>query len=108
MEHHPIKDSKGSDPAEVAASVVRDIMSAGLRQGHKADAWRYEPQDNHLDKALRHALTFRLMRDKNSPEPDAEGEDRLAHLQRSLCRLALVICQEIDQQRNAGSTKTGS
>lgn len=88
----------GSDPADVAADVVREIMSTGLKQGHQQDAWRVEPQDNHLDKALRHALTFRLMRDGNSKEPDAEGEDRIAHLKRALCRMALVLTQEVDRK----------
>lgn len=96
MSHIPVNRSGGSDPAEVAATVVREIMAAGLKQGHQQEAWRAEPQDNHLDKALRHALTFRLMREGNSPEPDAEGEDRIAHLQRALCRLALVLTQETD------------
>lgn len=79
-------------------------MVAGLRQGHQQDAWRAEPQDNHLDKALRHALTFRLMRDGNSPEPDEKGEDRLAHLERALCRMALVLSQEVDRR----SRRTGA
>ncbi|PAW76080.1 MAG: hypothetical protein B9S32_16370 [Verrucomicrobia bacterium Tous-C9LFEB] len=103
MAHHR-ENTAGSDPAEVAADVVREIMSTGLKQGHQQDAWRSEPQDNHLDKALRHALTFRLMRDGNSKEPDAEGEDRMAHLKRALCRLALVLCQEADRKRDESST----
>lgn len=79
-------------------------MSEGLRQGHKLDAWRAEPQDNHLDKAMRHALTYRLMRDGNSPDPDSGGEDRLAHLRRALCRLALVLSQEVDAQKKKRKT----
>ncbi len=102
MAHHPEKEA-GSDPAQLAADVVREIMSTGLKQGHQQDAWRSEPQDNHLDKALRHALTFRLMREGNSKEPDAEGEDRMAHLKRALCRLALVLCQETDRKQEKSS-----
>jgi hypothetical protein len=96
MSRNPTSSTTRSDPAELSLETIRKIMTEGLREGHKRDAWRSEPADNHLDKALRHALTYRLMRDGNSPDPDAGGEDRLDHLRRALCRIAFVLVQEKD------------
>ena len=74
------------DPREVAATAVEQMIQEGLKK-HVADRWRTEPQDNHLDKAVRHIMTFKLISDGNQ-KPDGEQ-----HLCNAICRLALALAQ---------------
>jgi hypothetical protein len=48
-----------------------------------------EPQDNHLDKAVRHIMTHKLIRDGNQA-PDGE-----MHLKNALTRMAMALAQEL-------------
>lgn len=75
-----------------ALTTVRKIITLG-RQKHASESWRTEDQDNHLDKSLRHSLTYKLQRDGNSPK---DSED---HLSLALCRLAFAFWQ--DRQKKA-------
>lgn len=75
-------------PAFVSFGIVNDIMKLGLKK-HAADSWRTEPEDNHIDKGLRHGLSYKLIRDGNSP-PDTEP-----HLHLALCRLAFAAAQGV-------------
>jgi hypothetical protein len=78
-----------SDPRWVAFNAVEEMMNEGLKK-HKADAWRIEPINNHLDKSARHILTHKLIREGNSPSDDE------MHLRNALCRLAFALTQEKD------------
>lgn len=80
----PIK----TDPVYHGAWNVFLIMREGLKK-HAADSWRSEPEDNHLDKSLRHALTYKLIRDGNQ-KPDGEAHLRFFH-----CRAALALTRSM-------------
>ncbi len=71
------------DPAELAKAIVTEVLVEGAKT-HGGEDWRAEPTDKHLDKGLRHVLTWRLMRDGHQ-KPD--GED---HLKNALTRLAMA------------------
>ena len=77
------------DPRQIAYDTVDELLKIGLAQGHQAEKWRDEPQDNHLDKCIRHIMTFKLMRDGNQ-KPDGEN-----HLRNAICRLSLALTQEM-------------
>ncbi len=79
-----------SDPRTIAWHAVDEMIMEGLKK-HDPDAWRTEPQDNHLDKAVRHIMTYKLIRDGNQ-KPDGE-----MHLRNALCRLAMALTQTIDE-----------
>jgi len=74
------------EPWEEAFLTVREVMAEGLKK-HAQDSWRFEPEDNHLDKSARHILTAKLIRDENSP-PDGEN-----HLRNALCRLSMAVAR---------------
>lgn len=80
------------DLSLVAFLTCRELLEQGLKQGHHAESWRDEPQDNHLDKAVRHIMTYKLIRDGNQI-PDNES----CHLKNALCRIAMALCQEIEK-----------
>jgi hypothetical protein len=88
-----------SDPRWVAWDAVDQMMTEGLKK-HRAEGWRAEPQDNHLDKAVRHVMTFKLIRDSNQ-KPDGEN-----HLRNALCRLAFALNQEIQAKPKSSPTTT--
>lgn len=77
------------DPREAAWKAVDDMMSEGLKK-HVADKWRVEPQDNHLDKAVRHIMTYKLIRDGNQ-KPDGEPN----HLRNAVCRAVMALVQDM-------------
>lgn len=81
-----------SDLALTAFLTCRELLEQGLRQGHMAESWRDEDQNNHLDKAVRHIMTYKLIRDGNQ-KPDNES----CHLKNALCRVAMALCQELDK-----------
>jgi hypothetical protein len=72
------------DPIYQAAKNVFEVMGEGIKK-HAPDSWRDEPEDNHIDKSLRHALTYKLIRDGNQT-PDNESHIRMFH-----CRAALAL-----------------
>ena len=80
-----------SDPRRRAWEAVDDMIAEGLKK-HRAEGWREEPMDNHLDKAIRHICTHKLIRDGNA-KPDGE-----MHLRNALCRLAMALTQVIDAE----------
>ena len=73
-------------PPHVNFWIVNEIMQLGAKK-HIEGAWAIEPQDNHLDKGIRHCLTAKLIRDGNQ-KPDGE-----AHLKLSLCRIGFGATQ---------------
>jgi len=79
-----------TDPALLAHRTIAEVIQTGL-QKHKKEVWRTEPINNHLDKAARHILTYKLILEGNSP-PDGEN-----HLKNALTRLAMALTQEVDR-----------
>lgn len=75
-------------PAFAVFQAVVEIMRMGAGK-HIRNSWYIEPQDNHLDKGMRHCLTAKLIRDGNQ-KPDGE-----AHLKLACCRLAMALTQQI-------------
>ncbi len=72
---------------QLAERTVAQILDAGRKQGHAPDDFQQDP-DYHLDRAIRHAMTYRLMRDSNQLE-DAEGHR--GHLERAVTRLVMAL-----------------
>lgn len=77
-------------PQLIAYTTIFEMMEEGLAKGHLPDGWKDEPQDNHLDKAVRHIMTHKLQRDGNAPK------DHELHLRNALCRLAFALAQELE------------
>lgn len=76
-----------TDPAEIAAQTVREVMAEGLKK-HVAGAWEDEDPRMHCQKAIRHLTTFLLMLDGHQ-EPDGEN-----HLKLAITRAALALAQD--------------
>jgi hypothetical protein len=55
---------------------------------HKPFTWKDESEDEHLRKALRHILTYQIIRD-GQQQPDNED-----HLNNAMCRLAMAISKK--------------
>lgn len=79
-----------TDPRNTAWHVVDEMLIEGEKK-HRRQSWLDEPEDNHLDKAIRHVMTYKLIRDGNQP-PDGE-----MHLKNALCRLAMAMAQAEDR-----------
>lgn len=82
------------NPSVAAVQAIVEMMSLGAAK-HASESWFTEPQDNHLDKAVRHIMTFKLIRDGNSP-PDGE-----MHLKNAITRLAMALTQELEHGTEA-------
>jgi hypothetical protein len=76
-------------PAAIAAKTVYEIQEKGLAQGHPVCAWKTEPINNHIDKAIRHLCTAKLIREGNQ-SPDGEN-----HFKNALCRVVFALCQDL-------------
>ncbi|HEX3149219.1 MAG TPA: dATP/dGTP diphosphohydrolase domain-containing protein [Gemmataceae bacterium] len=75
------------NPHILAYMIIDQVLSDGMKT-HPNDDWRNEPQDKHLDKAMRHILTHKLVRDGHQ-KPNGEN-----HLHHALTRIAMAIAQE--------------
>lgn len=80
------------DMAAFAQAIVAQVMSSNTQ--HAPDAWlRRDQMDKHLDKALRHVCTARLIRDGH--EHNHEGVD--GHLRNAVTRLMMALwCQRTE------------
>lgn len=71
-------------PATIAYVTVDKVMQIGTTKTDRPD-WSEESQDYHLDRAVRHVMTYKLMRDNNQK---TDGEN---HLELALTRLAMAL-----------------
>jgi hypothetical protein len=76
-----------NEPHDLAGEVVGRVLREGTKT-HNGEAWRDEPQDKHLDKAVRHIMTHKLIRDGHQA---SDGEN---HLEFALARIAMALAQE--------------
>lgn len=76
-----------TDPADLAHSIVRKVIAKGSAKTGSNENWRKDPQDYHLDRAMRHISTFKLIRDGNQPA------DQDKHLELALTRIAMALTQ---------------
>jgi hypothetical protein len=76
------------DPRQVAAFAVDEMIAEGLKK-HADEAWRTQSASMHIDKAIRHVITHRLIKDGHQP-PDGE-----THLMNAITRLAMALTQEL-------------
>ena len=79
------------DVAMKAASTVERIMSRGsdksvFGQWFHTDSMRYN-----ADRCINHLATAMMQFDGNRPNPDAQGENAIAHLERALVRAAFLL-----------------
>ena len=74
-----------SDPKYAAFQAIAEIMHLGSSKDGKDDSWRGKPVNYHLDRAIRHAITYKLIAEGNQ-KPD--GED---HLKLAITRLAFAL-----------------
>jgi len=82
-----IPHKKITHPAEMAFQAVESTMFKGTTRTDRPD-WRHEEQDYHLDRAIRHICTYRVMRD-GSQKPDGDN-----HLKLALTRLAMALAKD--------------
>lgn len=76
---------KAMTPAELAARIIENVMLAGSAKEGCDDSWIERPNNHHLDRAIRHILTHKLIAEGNQ-EPDGER-----HLHLALTRLAMAL-----------------
>lgn len=82
----------GPSIAVVLAAIneaIIDSMTGNIGK-HQPFSWAERTDDEDIDKAIRHLMTWRLMRNGYTPV-DAEGLD--AHLINALTRLAMVAAK---------------
>jgi hypothetical protein len=82
-------DGEIMNPQALAYLTIAEMQDIGLAKGHQLEAWKTEPLNNHLDKACRHILTYKLIKEGNSPD---DGE---MHLKNAITRLAFALYQEL-------------
>lgn len=70
----------------LAASTVHKVLQAGAKKPRPCH-WKDEDVEMHLNKAIRHICTHRLMRDGHQ-EPNGEN-----HLELALTRVAMALYQ---------------
>ena len=80
--------TKRITPATLAGYAIIDVMSEGSAKDGRDDSWKDKPKDYHLDRALRHIVTYKLIRDGNQP-PDGDH-----HLRLALTRLSMALYQD--------------
>lgn len=73
-------------PAPEAANIILAVMQHGSSKDGCDETWRDKPEDYHLTKALRHIITYQMIRDGHQP-PD--GED---HRRNAITRMAMALC----------------
>lgn len=78
-----------TDLCVLAERTVANILDEGRKQGHAPDDF-LQDADYHIDRAIRHICTSRLIRDGHQL-PDAEGVK--GHLARALTRITMAINQ---------------
>ena len=57
------------------------------------ETWRDKSPNYHLDRAMHHGLTYRMIRDGDEP---ANGEGQIKHLKNAITRLAMRLVKELD------------
>jgi hypothetical protein len=72
----------------VKKSIERILLSKDRTSKHPPYTWKDEDEDEHLNKAVRHILTYQLIRDGHQ-KPDGEN-----HLDNAITRLAMAIAQK--------------
>ena len=70
---------------------LKDILVAGLRQGHAENDWMDQSIESHSLRAMGHLIESEKMRQGHKPE-DGEGVE--GHLLRALCRTAMALYLE--------------
>lgn len=67
------------------ASISKILLSADRIMKHKPYSWQTQTEDEHLNKAARHILTYQLIRDGLASD---DGEN---HLDNAITRLAMAL-----------------
>lgn len=74
------------DPSVEAARAIVDVIRKGSAKSGSNENWRNDPMNYHLDRALRHIITYKLIAEGNQT-PDGEP-----HLKLALTRIAMALC----------------
>lgn len=72
-------------PADIASRTIIKVMATGSKKEGANEEWRKHVVNYHLDRAIRHTITYKLMREHNQ-QPDGEN-----HLELALTRLAMAL-----------------
>lgn len=78
------------NPSEVAAQIISEVITVGSEKSGSNDNWRLEPLNYHLDRAIRHIITHKLITEGNQT-PDKEE-----HLRFALTRIAMALTLNLD------------
>jgi hypothetical protein len=73
------------DPKYAAFQAVAEVMALGSSKDGKDDSWREKPINYHLDRGIRHAITYKLIAEGNQI---LDGED---HLKLAITRLPFAL-----------------
>jgi len=77
--------------ASEASTTVCKIMETGSNKSSFGQ-WYYQDSIRYnADRAISHICQALMQLDGNRPNPDAFGEDRLAHMERALVRCAFLL-----------------
>ena len=72
-------------PAGLASFVIAKVMARGSTKFGNDDSWKEQSINFHLDRSLRHAMTYKLIAEGNQP-PDGER-----HLELAMTRLSMAL-----------------
>jgi hypothetical protein len=72
----------------VEEAVSKILLSEDRTSKHPAWTWLDEDEDEHLDKAIRHILTYKIIRE-GYQKPDGEN-----HLDNAVTRLAMAVTRK--------------
>ena len=72
----------------VEGAISRILLSKDRIEKHKPWTWMKDSEDEHLKKAMRHILTYMLIRD-GQQKPDGEE-----HLDNAITRLSMAVAQK--------------
>ena len=80
-----------AEVAELAASVVRRIMSRGSDKSGFGQWFHTDSRRYNADRCVNHICQAMMQLDGNRKSPDANGEEATDHLERALVRAAFLL-----------------
>ena len=80
-----------AEVAEMAASVVRRIMSRGSDKSGFGQWFHTDSRRYNADRCINHICQAMMQLDGNRKSPDENGEEATDHLERALVRAAFLL-----------------
>jgi len=85
----------------VEHAISKILLSEDRTSKHKPFTWREEDEDEHLNKTIRHIITYQLIRDGHQKE---DGEN---HLDNAITRLSMAVAKYPEKCKSKPEHKEG-